>query len=644
MARVGRSCGRGWFARVALLVALVAMGKSAVAGESAVKAYSFASPPLEIYDRLPELEMGSVPPLVEGERKLLEKLWRLQAKKDASYSAVKVDQADLLEAMLVASDVESPAARMKCREQFEKVVGGARGAVKEGKTDFERGELLLKFLHEGVLSKGYEGEQSSLAAIFESHQYNCVSSSAMYYLVGQRLGLQLRPIAIPGGFFMSGHAALNLLVGEKRIQIEPTNPDGFDWEAKMSRPGVFTIGPQPNRKDGYDIDPLGLAAMIYSNRGVTLGKAEPPRKLEAARCYLAALALDPLHASATQNLKALFTNWGPELVGEKKFEEATRVVAFGASIAPDVRDLRENKTYIWSKYIHWLLAAGRDDEAVGVMRRAASTIPDNKEFQAASYWFCQFGDNIIEETGWEEALPIAERAFRVLPAGEAKEVAKWRGNVYRRWSRSLLSKQDLDGSLQVIARGYAADPRSDEIKEGLAYHANEALFHLEQKEGLAVAVKCYQSLRKQFPQVDRLGEIGHYRASRSFDKLLDEKKYEEAVSAIGLYSELLTTPEQKAELGSYGYDRWARDLAEQKKWQECLDKYAEGLKAFPGQHRLTNNFIVAIDRWAGTAIDAKEWNEAIRIYDVGLAYFPKDSHLAHNKTYCQAMLRQENVP
>src|SRR5262249_43835011 len=150
------------------------------------------------------------------------KVWELKAKEPAA--PVKVEEALLLDAMLFASGIEAAEARRKYCEQFDALLAKAREAVKDAKDNRQRGEQLLKFLHAGVMSKGYESGQSSFAAIFDTGKFNCVSSTAMYYLVGTRLGLELRPISIPGSAYLPGHASVDMIDGDKRIQIEPTNP------------------------------------------------------------------------------------------------------------------------------------------------------------------------------------------------------------------------------------------------------------------------------------------------------------------------------------------------------------------------------------------------------------------------------------
>ena len=254
---------------IVVALGLMALAASAMTQDARPKAYQFKRPPLAIYDALADLKAGDVPVLPDEERKLLETVWQWRTERKSAADS-RPDQAAVLEAMLWASGIEDPAARDKYRQQFEKVVAAAKSAAKDAKNDRERGERLMKLLHEGVMKKGYSLDQTSFAAVFDEGEYNCVSSTAMYLLTGERLGLALVPISIPGMPFVPGHAALDMLDGKARIQIEPTNPDGFDWLTKSKRPDVTIIGFVPDRKKGHETDALGIAASIYTNRGVAL--------------------------------------------------------------------------------------------------------------------------------------------------------------------------------------------------------------------------------------------------------------------------------------------------------------------------------------------------------------------------------------
>jgi tetratricopeptide (TPR) repeat protein len=617
-----------WFLGVLAAVVVVATGS---AGEPKARSYPLASPPLEILARLPMVGTDALPRLSDDENKLLEKAWGMRT---ASPPA-SVDDALLLDAMLFASGVEGAAEREKYRERFTKLVDQAREAGAGAKNPRERGEQLMRFLHAGVMSKKYEAGQTSLAAVFDTGKYNCVSATALYYLVGTRLGLELRAISIPGAPFLPGHASLDMIDGGARIQVEPTNPDGFDWQAKVNRPDVIVFGLVPDRKGGHEVDGLGIAAMIYTNRGVALGKDKRP--LDAARCYLAGLALDPTNPTAANNLVSTFANWGPELAKEKKFEDAVRVLAFGLTVAPRSGDLRDNCGFVWDEYIEATVAAGKDEEAVALAARAATALPDNKDFRSPSRWFIFHGEKRIKADGWDAGLAVADRGLKVLSPSEGKALSKWRISVFRHWSQERLDQADADGSLKVLARAYALDPKDKEAVAGIAYHTQEALRKVEDRSGVAAAVAHFKALRKQFPDVAEVAKEGEAHAARAVERLAREKKYKEAVAAVETYGALLPKPEQRARVGGAAYDLWASDLAAAKEWKGALDVYAEGLKAYPKHELLTHNGLATVDEWAAPAVEAKKWDEAARIYKTGLEYFPGNDHLLRKKKACEDM-------
>jgi tetratricopeptide (TPR) repeat protein len=615
------------------VLAAAAFASTAVAAGVPARSYALARAPLEVYDRLPELRVGPVPRLGDEERALLATAWERKSRAALPLLADReIDDRLLLDAMLFASGIEDATAREGYRRRLEALVAGARDALAGAHDDRTRGEGLMAFLHRGVMKGGYNEHQTTLTGVIDTGTFNCVASTAIYDLVGRRLGLHLVPISIPGDGFRAGHASLDL-IASGRIQVEPTNRDGFDWQAKVHRPGVVILGYVPDRKAGHEVDALGIAAMIYSNRGVALLKGEPPARLAAARCFLAALALDPADEAATNNLLSVFTNWGPQLAGLKKFEEALRVLEFGLTIAPESRPLRNNRDVVRGESIEAALESGDDRRALTIIRRDAGEGEGHPDGRSPGSWYIRHGEKHLKD-GWEAGLAVADRGLRRLAAAEAKELIAWRSGLFRRWSQSLLEKGDVEGSLKVLARAYALDPKDKDVIAGIAYHAQEALRILEDRSGPAGLIAHYRALQTSFPAVDELAEVGRSHAGRSIERLTDAGKFAEAVAAAGRYAPLLKAARQRAELGEVVYDRWARSLAARDP-EAALAKYVEGLRAYPGQGLLENNSLAFIDQWARRSLDAGRMDESTRVYKLGLASFPGNHHLQGNLRYCE---------
>ena len=500
------------------------------------KKYPFAHPPVEIYDRLGKAALGKVEPLTEGDRKFLAEFWAARTATPAKAIPPADDAA--VTAHLIASGVSYPRPRAEYLQKFNDLVAAAEIAVIGAKTNRAKADLLLRFLHKQVMAKGYEAEETTLHRVFDTGKYNCVSSSCVFYLVGTRLGLKLQPVLIPGTAYSAGHAAVDLLDDGKRIEIECTNPDGYDWPTKLKRPGVIAIGPQADRKKAYDSDGFGLASSIASNLGVAAVKADPPRPVEAIRWALVALVLDPTDGSAENNLLAAVTNWGLKVDEQKKFEDAVKVYAFGRNVLGSHKNLEHNYQVVWAHYLEAVFGEGKIADGLKLLPRATAAFPKDKKFANAAEWVSRAAGRKIDKDGWTAGLAFADVALKDLTGNPAADLRAWKDGVRRQWSQELLKKGDADGSLKVIADALAADPGNKELFAGLVFHAQEALAYLDAEKGMAAAAAHFKELCEKFPKAKEIRNKGYAVAARAVDKLADDKKFAEALKAAAAYEPL----------------------------------------------------------------------------------------------------------
>ncbi len=610
---------------------LVLLAAGLAAAQPAAPKSALSAPPVEVIDRLAKSKLVPVEPFAGAERAALTAAWKAHSDPKAK----PLPQADgtAVTAHLLAGGVSDPAAVAKYLKLFDALVVEAETATRDAKTPREKADQLLRFLHKGVMAKGYVAEQSSLHAVFDTGTFNCVSSAALYYLVGTRLGLDLVGVSIPGGWVTDGHAAIDLRDGKARVQIEPTNADGFEWDVKAKQPGVIVFGVQPDRTKGRDCDGYGLAASAASNLGVTAAKADPPRRGEAIRWYAAALALDPANAMATNNLLAEFSNWGVAAAKAGDFEEAVAVYAFARDAMTEAKELGHNHVAIWSWYLDAEFAAGRYESGLKVLARARTAMPDVSDFEKPAVWATRAAETAADKDGWAAGLTVADAAMKAMPEAARPDLREWKDSARRQWSQTLLEKGDVDESVNVIAAGFAADPDNGAMKEGLAYHTQSALAHLAETKGVPAAVAHLAALRKRFPKdLKEVNEAAVTHAVRAVEKLSDDTKYAESLQVAAAYKDFVADPQ---ELADRAYHWWGRALAADKKWEAALAKYAEGLKAVTKAEHLRNGLERTVDEWADQAIDGKKWDEAIRIYDAGLKVLPNSGHLKYNKSVCE---------
>lgn len=126
-------------------------------------------------------------------------------------------------------------------EQMKKAVNSFISTLRDS-TDklldpWQQGELLNGAMHhtffgsnhapkkdddEPPLASKYDADQSALAPIFTSQQFNCISSSMLYAVLARKLGFDGKGVMLPS------HAFIELYLDDKTAEVETTSPKGFD--------------------------------------------------------------------------------------------------------------------------------------------------------------------------------------------------------------------------------------------------------------------------------------------------------------------------------------------------------------------------------------------------------------------------------
>jgi hypothetical protein len=361
------------------LVVLVLSNTTTQAQNNKTKKYPFASPPLELYDQFAKAGLGAVEPFSADDRKLLADFWTARTSTPPKELSPADDAAVTLH--LLASGVTGAKARAECLKKFTDLVASAQLATANTLSPREKADLLLRYLHKTVMAKGYDAKQTTIASVFDTGKYNCVSSAELYFLVGTRIGLRLQPVLVPGSGVGDGHAAVDIIDGGQRIEIEPTNPEGYDWPTKVKKPGVVVIGPQRDRKRAYDGDGFALAASAASNLGALANTANPPRPVEAVRWEVIALVLAPTDPGAENNMLASVSNWGIRLAEAKKFEDSLKVFAFVGSALGTRRELEQNVGALFDQWAETAMKKNDWNEAVRIYDVGLKQFPNNTHLQ-----------------------------------------------------------------------------------------------------------------------------------------------------------------------------------------------------------------------------------------------------------------------
>lgn len=146
---------------------------------------------------------------------------------------------------------------------------GALAAATASMDARAKGEAVLEFMHRRFL-RGYSERQTRVDTLVSTGQFNCVSSAALYVVLGTAVGLDVT------GVMTKDHAFCSVRVGVDSIDVETTNVYGFDPGTKkefhdsFGRATGFAYVPSRNYRDRTPISRKELFSLILSNRASDL--------------------------------------------------------------------------------------------------------------------------------------------------------------------------------------------------------------------------------------------------------------------------------------------------------------------------------------------------------------------------------------
>jgi len=267
-----------------------------------------------------------------------------------------------------------------------------------------RAESILTFLHRSAL-KAYREDATTVDGILDSGLYNCVSSAVLYALAAKSLGIE----AV--GVRTSDHAFCSVILGSQRIDVETTNPYGFDPGNKKEFKDSFgrTTGYAYVAPGGYgdrrDIGIRELIGLILSNRASMLERSG--RFAEATKLGADYAALCPgaetraFLVDRINNLIASYQQKGDYA----RAEEAALAAASAFPDEPKLAALARTASY------NRAAAASQSGDFEGAFDRATSLLEAEADTKAASAGESNKADDLaLSELARNSLLGIAEQA------------------------------------------------------------------------------------------------------------------------------------------------------------------------------------------------------------------------------------------
>ena len=139
---------------------------------------------------------------------------------------------DVFEAALLFSECERESEIWNsCWQKFETIKDDMASPSIIDLDEEERGRAILKYLYQNYL-KAYSLNQTKIDVALETGTYNCVSSAVLYMVAAKAAGLEVRGQSTTQHAFCSIYVPDEKSQALKRIDVETTNPYGFNPGSK----------------------------------------------------------------------------------------------------------------------------------------------------------------------------------------------------------------------------------------------------------------------------------------------------------------------------------------------------------------------------------------------------------------------------
>jgi len=125
-------------------------------------------------------------------------------------------------------------------------------------------EFILEILH-NLIFKKYNSFSYRLSDLIENQEYNCVSSSLIFYMFLKKYGITCYPVET------KDHVFIKVILNKEEFDVETTNQYGFNPGNKkevldeLGKVTGFAYIPPQNYKDRNNINVKKLISIIYNN-------------------------------------------------------------------------------------------------------------------------------------------------------------------------------------------------------------------------------------------------------------------------------------------------------------------------------------------------------------------------------------------
>ena len=185
----------------------------------------------------------------------------------------------LADAFFIASGMRTESELAQARTWLDELVRDARQTLQPYRKVAERADHLLRWLHQSALST-YHTRSTSALEVIRAGRFNCLSSSLLYGMIGERLGLHIRGIIVDHHVFCrvyqkpqpKGRRSMSSRAGG--WDVETTTPLGFNPGRSVQLDRAVVSVPRSRYRNRREVSVFEMIGLIYTNH-IGLNHAYP---------------------------------------------------------------------------------------------------------------------------------------------------------------------------------------------------------------------------------------------------------------------------------------------------------------------------------------------------------------------------------
>jgi tetratricopeptide (TPR) repeat protein len=535
---------------------------------------------------------------------------------------------ELISAALIFSGVRD-ADLPRFRNMFDTKIKAVRAYFKGRGVSPVLGDDLLQYMHHEYL-RHYNVKQTRMDTLLESGDYNCVSSSVFYLILGRSLGFSVY------GVKTVDHAFCTLQIGDNFYDVETTSVFGFNPGEKKEFTDDFgkitgyAYVPPGNYSQRETIGEKELLSLILHNRVVLLLE----QKQYAPAIGLAVDSFGLLGDEFTKDLLlqvlSQYASWAG---GARRFEDAAGTLEKAAAGYPRLPKLKELLGQVVIQWVLYDIEQARFAEAKQRItnRQEAGVIGTNDYRDLMIYAYQKQAEYTAKHQGNKPALDVIEEGLGLFPADSGLLKSK---TLYTyNYIIELVNTGSADQALTLLAQN-----RIKSLITGRTY--DELLTYAYQKQaqsvyehqGTAAVVEFIRQGMAGLEDKNLLRQVGEMYVFNHIKDLIKKREFPAADTALrGEDASVFLAAKSSNELRLYYYTAKAEWLSETSGYQAAAGCIEEGLAGLGKQTVLVNNYQVYIHNYAAELSAAGEYRKALDVLKRALQVLPGNSVFKKDK-------------